>query len=79
MAHWSGTRSGWNERGRPNDLRQKLIEKQEAHQREQMRMLDAIRAKMGAEYDAWFDATPEDNIGFNRAVVEKYALLFPGQ
>lgn len=80
MAHWSGTRSGWNERGRPNDMRQKLIEKQEAHQREQMRMLEAIRSRMDpAEYEAWFDATPEDNAGFNKAVIEKHALLFPGQ
>ena len=44
MAHWSGSRSGWNERGRPNDLRQKLIEKQETEFKRINRMLGEIRA-----------------------------------
>lgn len=76
MAHWNGTRSGWNERGRPDSLRQQIIHKQDAEFARINRMLGEIRTRMDpTEYEAWFDATPEDNAGFNAAVIAKHALV----
>ncbi len=79
MAHWSGTRSGWNQRGAPMSLREKLILEQEAFQRNQLRLLTAISNRLEpAEYDAWLDSTPDDNAGFNAAVAEKYRQVVGG-
>ena len=73
MAHWSGTRSGWNQRGAPLSLAERIEYHQQRAFAPIAKMLATIQEYLSeAEYDAWLESTPDDDPGFNKAVFEKF-------